>query len=156
MGVRYSIEVADRICKRIANGEALIAICRDDDMPSRICFQEWVLADKDGLAIKYARARDLQADHLAEEILEIADDARNDWMAKHGDDAVGWELNGDHVRRSDLRINARKWYASKVAPKKFGERVTNDININPADLREVGTADLVKALKDQGIEVKGR
>jgi hypothetical protein len=72
---------------------------------------------------KYARARDAQADVLAEETLEIADDGSNDWIFRNDPDNPGYLLNGEHVQRSKLRIDARKWFASKVAPKKYGDKV---------------------------------
>jgi hypothetical protein len=73
---------------------------------------------------QYARAREVQADTLVDEILEIADDGTNDWMAREGKDGeAGWALNGEHVQRSKLRVDSRKWFASKVAPKKYGEKL---------------------------------
>jgi hypothetical protein len=73
---------------------------------------------------QYAHARDAQADTLADEILDIADDATNDWMErKDGEgESIGWQINGDHVRRSQLRIDSRKWLAAKLAPKKYGDK----------------------------------
>ncbi len=60
---------------------------------------------------------------MAEEIVEIADDGRNDWMevmSKDGE-SIGWRLNGEAVQRSRLRVDARKWLMSKLLPKKYGE-----------------------------------
>jgi hypothetical protein len=67
-------------------------------------------------AEQYAHARDSQADTLADEILDIADDGSNDYM---GDDET---YNGDAVARSKLRVDARKWIASKLKPKKYGDK----------------------------------
>jgi hypothetical protein len=62
---------------------------------------------------------------MAEEMLEIADDAKNDWMERQDDEGgnIGWRLNGDHVQRSRLRIDTRKWLASKLKPKKYGDKL---------------------------------
>lgn len=125
----FSQELADLICDRIADGESLRAICRSDGMPapSTVCL--W-LSQNPGFSEQYARAREAQADALAEETLEIADDARNDWMERQsdGDKSEGWVLNGEHVQRSRLRIDARKWFASKVAPKKYGDKVQAEVS----------------------------
>jgi hypothetical protein len=59
---------------------------------------------------------------MADDILEIADDGRNDWMeiiSKDGD-SVGWRVNGEAVQRSKLRVESRKWLMSKMLPKKYG------------------------------------
>jgi hypothetical protein len=68
---------------------------------------------------QYARAREAQADFLAEEILQIADDGENDTYATENGPAV----NHDVVQRSRLRVDARKWLASKLAPKKYGDKL---------------------------------
>lgn len=60
---------------------------------------------------------------LFEEILDIADDASNDWMERQSEKSAGWELNGDHVQRSRLRIDARKWMLGKMQPKKYGDKL---------------------------------
>ena len=117
----YTTEKADEICERLAEGESLRAICRDDDMPSKATVFRW-LRVHDGFSDQYARAREAQADTLFDDVLEIADDARNDWMERNGDDDQGWQLNGEHVQRTRLRIDARKWMAGKLRPKKYGEK----------------------------------
>ena len=61
---------------------------------------------------------------MGEEILDISDDASNDWMLKHGKDGeAGYVLNGEHVQRSKLRIDARKWLMSKHKAKKYGDKI---------------------------------
>ncbi len=72
---------------------------------------------------QYTRAREAQADALADELLEICDDGRNDWMQNADPDNPGWRFNGEHVQRSRLRMDARRWLAAKMLPKKYGDRV---------------------------------
>lgn len=72
---------------------------------------------------QYARAKEESADALTDEILEIADDATNDWMERHQKGSVGWEVNGEHIQRSRVRIDTRKWLASKLKPKKYGDKL---------------------------------
>jgi len=125
----YSEATTDIICERIASGESLLAICRDEGMPGQSTVFQWLSRHKE-FAEKYARARETQADAIFDEILDIADDARNDWMEKQGPDGqgVGWQLNGDHVQRSRLRIDARKWMAGKLRPKVYGDKVQQEIS----------------------------
>jgi hypothetical protein len=72
---------------------------------------------------QYTRAKEESADALADEMLDIADDADNDWMRRNTDEAgsPGWYANGDHINRSRLRIETRKWIAAKLKPKKYGD-----------------------------------
>ena len=115
------------ICERIANGESLRQILDTDGMPASSTVFVW-LSEDSGFSEQYARAREAQADAVFDDILAIADDARNDWMErKDAENAnLGWRENGEAIRRSQLRIEARKWMAGKLKPKKYGERL--DIN----------------------------
>lgn len=120
----YSPEKADLICERLIDGESLRSICLDDDMPAGSTVCRW-LANNEEFRKQYALAREAQADTLADEMLDIADDGTNDWMERQGKDGETGRLeyNGDHVQRSRLRIDARKWLASKMAPKKYGDKI---------------------------------
>lgn len=123
-GCLYTQEIADVICDRLAQGEGLNRICKDEGMPNRTTVINWVLDDREGFADKYARARETGYDVMAEEIIDIADDGRNDWMDKHhyaGDDTKAF--NGEHVQRSKLRVDSRKWLLSKMLPKRYGDRL---------------------------------
>jgi hypothetical protein len=129
----FTQETADQICARIAAGESLRGICRDDGYPDASTVFRWLASSDErykGFREQYARARDIQADALVDEILEISDDGRNDWMARHGEegDNPGYVVNGEHIQRSRLRVDSRKWFASKVAPKKYGDRVTTELS----------------------------
>jgi len=123
----FTTEIGDTICKRIAAGESLRGICRDEDMPAASTVFGWLAGSNEALRPfmeQYARAREIQADALVDETLEISDDASNDWMIREGkDQEPGYALNGEHVQRSRLRVDTRKWFASKVYPKKYGDKV---------------------------------
>jgi hypothetical protein len=120
----YSQETADTICTRLADGESLRQICQDDEMPGKATVMRW-LGEKDKQAFRdqYAHAREAQADHLAEEILQIADDGTND---TYKDDKGDVLTDHDVIARSRLRVDARKWLASKMAPKKYGDKITQE------------------------------
>lgn len=119
----FTPEKANAICERLIDGESLRSICLDQDMPSASTVCRW-LGQNEEFQKQYAHARNAQADTLADEILDIADDASNDWMERKDadDQSTGWQLNGEHVRRSQLRIDSRKWLAAKMAPKKYGDK----------------------------------
>lgn len=121
---KYSAELAALICGRIAEGESLRQICRDDAMPGISTVMQW-LAAKPEFVEQYARAREAQQDAWADEILEIADDGRNDWIIREEGEAGGVISNQEHIQRSKLRVDARKWLMSKLAPKKYGDKVTH-------------------------------
>lgn len=119
----YSIDLASRICGRLSGGESLKSICDDEEMPARSSVYLW-LAEHPVFSDMYARAKEDCADTLADEILDISDDARNDWMQRnHGEDDPGWVANGEHIQRSRLRVDARKWIASKLKPRKYGDKL---------------------------------
>lgn len=122
----FTQEIADAICERLADGESLRSICRDESMPAKSTVFKW-LAQLDDFADQYARAREAQADTLADEILEIADDASRDTIATEKN---GEQMNSEWVTRSRLRVDARKWLASKMAPKKYGDRINADVTSN--------------------------
>ena len=119
----YSEALADKICARLESGESLNAICQDDDMPSESCVRRWASEDYKGFSAKYTRARELGYLRLADELLDIADDGRNDWMLRRGEEDAGWTANGEHLQRSRLRVDTRKWLLSKMLPKVFGDKI---------------------------------
>jgi hypothetical protein len=106
---------------------------KEPDTPAAETFYKWI--DDDELKAKrYARACEARADLIFEEIIEIADDGTNDYMikiSKSGEEFEG--LNTEHVQRSKLRIDARKFMVAKMNPKKYGEKLdvtTNDEGLN--------------------------
>lgn len=120
----FTQKMADRICARIADGESLRSICAGKDMPSRTSVFKW-LAEHRSFADQYARAREAQADTLADQILEIADDSTRDTIETES----GPRADAEWIARSRLRVDARKWLASKMAPKKYGEKIDIDANV---------------------------
>ena len=121
----YTEEIAAEICQRIAEGETLNQICRDEHMPARPTVVGWCLENREGFSDRYARARDLQLEHWADEVIDVADDATNDYMEKVNgeDEKSSWALNGEHVQRSRLRIDSRKWLLSKLKPERYGDKL---------------------------------
>lgn len=112
----FSQGLADKICARLGGGESLRTICYDKDMPEARTVHYW-LVDKSDFFQQYARARDIQAEVLFDEILEIADKA--DEVVKSGAE----KKSSAYSQNQRLRVDSRKWYLSKVLPKKFGDKV---------------------------------
>jgi hypothetical protein len=94
------------------------------------------------------RAREAQADTLADEILDIADESVNDFMERFGRDGeVTLVENPETINRSKLRIEARKWYAGKLKPKKYGDSshlVMGGPN-DPIKTKDVSALELLKS-----------
>lgn len=120
---KYTEKLAAQICIRLAEGESLRQICRDVDMPCKATVLNWLFDNdpaKDGFLDQYVRAREIQAENWADEILEIADDGTNDWVER---EVGGKALDPEHISRSRLRVDSRKWLMSKLLPKKYGDKV---------------------------------
>lgn len=112
----YSPEMAERICMRMAEGESVRSICRDPAFPVISTVMLWRLKHEE-FSEQYARAREMMLEVRAEEIIEIADDGTNDFVeieTKNGKKIV---FDREHVQRSTLRVEARKWELSKLLPK---------------------------------------
>lgn len=120
----FSEKIVDQICERISEGESLRTICADDNMPTKTTVFRWLAKEENKeFRDQYARAREIQAENLAEEMFEIADDGTNDWMTiGRGDNKYEIE-NKEVTNRSKLRVETRKWYLSKILPKKYGDKL---------------------------------
>lgn len=112
----------DEVCRRMEAGEALRAICRSEGMPDPSTIIKWSALSADN-AQQYAQAREHQAHALAEQLIEIADDGSNDWMETNDPENPGYRANGEHIQRSRLRYDARKWLTSKILPKVYGDKI---------------------------------
>lgn len=118
----YTEATVDRICGEIASGRSLRSICEDDGMPNATTVFLW-LSKHEEFSKRYTRAREAQADAMLEEILTIADDGEND---TYTDDEGGVRVEHDVIARSKLRVDTRKWAMSKLSPKKYGEKITQE------------------------------
>lgn len=119
----YTPELADRICAALADGRSLRGVCEAEDMPDKSTVFRW-LRTNEGFRDQYARAKVESADSHADDMIDIADDARNDWMkVQNKGDQEAYILNGEHVARTRLRIDTRKWLTSKLNAKKYGDKI---------------------------------
>lgn len=123
---KFTPELADLICKRVAtNSVGLKKMCEMyDDLPSKETINTWRW-EKPEFSAQYAQAKLRQADLLAEECLEIADASELDTTVN----AEGFEVcDIEYVNRCRLRIDTRKWLASKLLPKQYGPHVPKEDN----------------------------
>jgi len=102
---QYRQRIITEICELMSNGKTLSGLCNEENniFPPKSTLMNW-LRESEEFANQYARAKELQADHFAEEIVDIADTEKDAAIARN-------------------RIDARKWHASKVAPKKYGDKI---------------------------------
>lgn len=115
----YTIKIGDEICERLAEGESLRSICQDRHMPSKASVFRWI-GQSQKFRDQYARAREAQADTLADEIIYIADNPVMGEKTKVTSDGKREVTTGDMIEHRRLQIDARKWYAGKLRPKVYG------------------------------------
>lgn len=125
----YTKELADEICESLAMGMSLRTACKPDHLPAVRTIFYWMRTYPEFLQ-QYTRAKEESADAMADDMLDIADDGTNDWMEDNYDKGKtpGYAFNGEHVQRSKLRIETRRWLASKLKARKYGDKldVTSD------------------------------
>ena len=117
---KYSLGIALVICDRLADGESLVSICKDPAMPKKTAIYEWLASKKD-FAEMYARAREDQADSLADQIIALADEMPMEIT----DDKGTTRFDSAYVQWQKNRVDARKWVAAKLKPRKYSDRITH-------------------------------
>jgi hypothetical protein len=118
----YSTALANRIVKKLSDGQGLNHICKSPAMPAESTVRSWVVDDVEGFAAKYARGRDIGLDVRAERLGQTAASAQ-------GKDGAG-------VQAVRLMVDTEKWYLSKLAPKRYGDRL--DLNVDAkVEVREL-------------------
>jgi hypothetical protein len=111
-------EVLEAILAGISIGKSARTMCVEVGISQRVLWN-WLASDQE-LMRNYLRAKELCVDAYAEEIIEISDDGSRDVQI----DEKGREvINRDVIARAQLRIDARKWYAARLAPKKYGDKL---------------------------------
>jgi len=122
----YTPELGEEICDWIAEGNSLTSYCKQPNTPSKVTVMRWLLNDKhDGFVNQYARAREAQAELFADQIIDIADGDEHDTIITED----GIQKNREVIERSRIKIDARKWVAAKLLPKKYGDKLEiNDVS----------------------------
>ena len=126
-GLTYTSAIADVICERLENGETLTAICKDIGTPASTVVK-WSNKNHDGFGERYARARELGWNVVADQVIDIADE----------------ETTPDMIGQQRNRIDTRKWLLSKRLPKTFGDKVATTNQTIGADGNPVDPVPLVQ------------
>ena len=121
----YTPDAVEKLCIRLGLGESLRSICKDEDMPSQSVVYLWLNRHPEFLE-KYTRAREEQAETHADMITDIADEtpAVVPVFDKEGNQ-IDIKLDSAYIQWQRQRIDARKWTAAKLRPKKYGDRLTH-------------------------------
>ena len=122
----YAPEIADTVIERLAGGETLVAICRDQDMPSTTTVYRW--RDENSVfRDRFTQARHDQMDVWGDECVAIADDGTTDYITKVGRNGVEYEaVDQEHIQRSRLRVDTRLRLMAVIAPHAYGPKVEHD------------------------------
>jgi len=139
----YKKSVMTKICKRLATGESLRSICKDEKMPREATVRLWIIKDVGGCAKEYTQARDIGIDARVDEILEIAYTVEDGVTLTREPDGSTRIVKGDMLGHRRLKTDTLKWYICKLAPKKYGDRLdlthkgdsTAPIVISPTDAK---------------------
>ena len=125
----YTLDIADKICERLAQGESMRSISRDDKMPAISTMFKWI-REHEEFSKQYAIAKEESADALVDDMLDIADNQVEQPILVDGvplvvDGKVVMGKDNVSVNHAKLRVDTRKWAASKLKPKKYGDKVTH-------------------------------
>lgn len=147
---KYTKELAQKICLAISKSTiGLKRMCRENpEFPNADTIMEWKFAYPE-FSVQYKAAKLLQADNFAEDIIDIADDDSQDAIINDYGNVV---QNAEFIARSRLRMDARKWIASRLLPKVYGDKseVTTNIedeNIKAAIAEIRSAVDIIKSFE---------
>jgi len=146
----YNTRIASIICIRIAEGESLREIVKTAGMPDRSAVYDWLLRHPD-FADQYTRAREEQADTLADEIIAIADESPEtvEVRDKEGN-VLDIKIDSGYVNYQRQRIDARKWTAMKLKPKKYGDKLAlgGDADAPPIKTEDTSSGRLFEIIRN--------
>lgn len=127
---KYTDDLRDEICVRMAEGESLRSICRDEKMPALSTVLLWVTEDREGFSVHYARARESQAHTHVDEMMDLR------YGLLSGDvDPQAAKVVADMIKWSAARMNKR-WFSEKPQPEEGDDTAQPvNVNINVSDAR---------------------
>lgn len=124
----YTEELADDFCSRIALGRSLRSVVADDDMPHHKTIYRWI-SSIESFGAQYARAKQDSGDSDADKIEEVAEKV------------LSGEIEPQAAR---VAIDAYKWTAGKKRPRKYGEKIQQEVGLSD------GLAELIEAASNNG------
>ena len=140
----YTEELVNTFIERLSSGESVRTICKSDEMPEKQTILRW-LSSKPEFCAQYEKAKQLAAEALAEDIFDIADDNAFDYT--EGADGQ-LRVNNDAIQRARLRVDVRKWYLSKIMPKKYGEK--QQVEVAGKDGEPIQTVSTIRIVAGDG------
>lgn len=140
---KFTDGIANKICTELTKGRSLTAICKEAEMPGLSTVMLW-LTKHESFVERYARARELQADTIFDECLEIADTPILGERRTVRDDGKVETVEEDMLGHRKLMIDTRKWMAGKLRPKKYGDKI--DLTSSDGSMSPKGLADFYGAL----------
>ena len=147
---KYTQELADIICERLASGESMRSVSRDNEMPAMSTLFKWIREDPE-FSAQYDKAKLESADALVEDMLDIADNQVEQPLIVEGlplqvDGKIVMVKDAVSVQHARLRVDTRKWAASKLKPKKYGDKIEN-IHSGNIGLTDMSEEELDKKIK---------
>jgi hypothetical protein len=127
----YTEEIAAEICDRLAHGETLVKICRSEHIPSRTTVLRWVQENRQNFGDRFARARDLQFEHWADNLADVADAVRD---------------KPEQVPAARLDSENKRWLLARLKPSLYSEKFQADITSAGKPLASASDLDVAKAL----------
>jgi len=120
----YSLEIAKEICETITStSKGIKKLCRENKhWPSHDTIYRWLNENRE-FSDLYARAKQNQIEIFIDEIIEISDDVTHDSSMNANGQVI---TNHENINRSKLRIDSRKWLASKLVPRVYGSKDPKD------------------------------
>lgn len=136
------------IITRVATGESVNKICKEDGVMSRAWFFKRLFEDDNtDLLDKYRKACEIRSEIHAEEIVEVAYDDSGDIFE---DEEGKKRPNHVRVQRDKLKIDSMKWQASKHNRKRYGDKIDSDVTSNGETVKPlVVDPDLFKKFYDK-------
>ncbi len=125
----FSLELADRVCRGICAGQSIRTVCKADDMPDIATVFRWMRQYPD-FCEQYTRATLERTELHAEDMIDIADDSSADYAERLENGKASVLADHDHINRARLRVDTRKWIASKLLPKKYGDQPAVQVDLN--------------------------
>lgn len=143
---KFTQEIADEICFRVANGESSRTICREERFPVMATLFRWLQKNIE-FQKQYYQAKESMVECYAAEMTEIADDSTNDFYERELNNGnVAVVASNELVNRSRLRVDTRKWICERLMPKKYGPKT--DINLGGQKNNPLIISDLHEKAKD--------
>lgn len=148
--IPFDQAIADEVCRRMICGEYLKDICNEEGMPSVGTVRYWRNQNAVFRA-QYEAAREAQAEGIFDELIDIVDDGRNDWVEREGRNGSYIALNTEALGRSKLRAETRLKMLEKIAPKRYGEKAQLDLTSSDGTMSPNTMTEEAKAARIEAI-----